>query len=140
MIRKLLFMVLAITVMGACSQQKAEEMKHITFVDVETVITDQGFKLDKETDLPSENVFIQELNGITPEVYNVKGHTLSVYIFSSASDREKGIHRFEEKTETAEVVEHKEYELNNILVFYVSDDEDMQNRLFEGLQELDAPN
>ena len=115
-------------------------MKHFTWEDVETVITDQGFELDKETDLPRENVFIQELNGITPKVYNVKGHTLSVYVFSSARDREKGIHRFEEKTATAEVVEHKAYEMNNILVFYVSDDEDMQDRLFEALQELDASN
>lgn len=139
MTRKLLFMVLAITVMGACSQQKAEDMKHFTLEDVETVLTDQGIELDKETDLPRENVFIQELNGITPEVYNVKDHTLSDYIFSSASDREKGIHRFEEKTARAEIVEHKAYEMNNILVFYVSDDEDMQDRLFEALQALDVP-
>ena len=115
-------------------------MKDITLEEVETVITEQGFELDKETDLPSGNVFIQELNGITPEVYNAKGNTLSVYVFSSASDREKGIQRFEEKTATAEVVEHKAYEINNILVFYVSDDENMQNRLFEALQKLDTPN
>ncbi|UTE76696.1 hypothetical protein [Rossellomorea sp. KS-H15a] len=105
---------------------------------VETVITEQGFELDKETDLPGENVFIQELNGITPEVYNAKGHTLSLYVFSSTRDREKGLQRFEEKTAKAEVVEHKAYEMNNILVFYISDDENMQNRLFEALQELDA--
>ncbi len=49
--------------------------------EVETVITEQGFELDKETDLPSGNVFIQELNGITPEVYNAKCNTLSVYVF-----------------------------------------------------------
>jgi hypothetical protein len=94
--------------------------------------------LDKETVLPSENVFIQKLNGITPEVYNVKGHTLSLYVFSSKSDRENGLERFEEKTATAEVGEHRAYQLNNILVFYLSDDEKMQNRLFEALEELDA--
>ncbi|MCR8848449.1 hypothetical protein NQ095_08555 [Rossellomorea sp. SC111] len=143
-IRKLLFLVLVISVIGACSQQKEKDnpsdMKHITLEDVGTVITDQGFELEKETDLPRVNVFIQELNGITPEVYNVKANTLSVYVFPSASDREKGIQRFEEKTATAELVEHKAYEMNNILVFYVSDDEDMQDRLFEALQKLDAQN
>jgi hypothetical protein len=142
-IRKLLFLVLIISVIGACSQQETEEnpteVKNYTLEEVETIITEQGIELVKETDLPSNNVFIQELNGITPEVYDVKGHTLSVYVFSSASDREKGIQRFEEKTGTAEVVEHKAYEMNNILVFYVSDDEDMQNRLFEALEKLDAP-
>ncbi|QHE62526.1 hypothetical protein FHE72_16985 [Rossellomorea vietnamensis] len=141
--RRLLFLVLVLSVMGACSQQETKEnpteMKKFTLKEVETVITEQGIKLDYETELPSENVFIQELNGMTPEVYKVKSHTLSVYVFSSVSDREKGLQRFDEKTATAEVVEHQAYELNNILVFYVSDDEDMQNRLFEALQELDAP-
>ncbi|OXS59571.1 hypothetical protein B0G93_11045 [Bacillus sp. V-88] len=142
MIRKLLFLLLVISIMGACSQQETEENptegKNFTLEEVETIITDQGIELDKETDLPSENVFIQELNGITPEVYNAKSHTLSVNDFSSAGDREKGFQRFEENTATAEVVEHRAYQLNNILVFYISDDEKMQNRLFEALEELDA--
>ncbi|WP_406686577.1 hypothetical protein [Rossellomorea vietnamensis] len=142
MIRKLLFLILVISIMGACSQQETEENptegKNFTLEEVETVITEQGIELDKETDLPSENVFIQKLNGITPEVYNVKGHTLSLYVFPSTRDREKGLQRFEEKTARAEVVEHKAYELNNILMFYISDDENIQNRLFEALEELDA--
>jgi hypothetical protein len=141
-IRKLLFLLLVISIMGACSQQETEENptegKNFTLKEVETIITDQGIELDKETNLLSENVFIQELNGITPEVFNIKGHTLSFYVFSSASDREKGFQRFEENTATAEVVEHRAYQLNNILVFYISDDEKMQNRLLEALEELDA--
>ena len=142
MIRRLLFLVLVISVLGACSQQESEEnpteVKNFTLEEIETIITEQGIELDKETHLPSENVFIQELNGITPAVYNVKSHTLSVYVFSSASEREKGLQRFEENTAKAEVVEHQAYELNNILVFYVSDDENMQKRMFEALEELDA--
>ncbi|EDL66532.1 hypothetical protein [Bacillus sp. SG-1] len=143
MIKKLLFLVLFISFMGACSQQETEgtpsEKKGITLEDVETKIAEQGFELDKNTDLPSENVFIQELNGITPEVYNLEGNTLSVYVFSSASDRGKGIQRFEEITATADVVEHKAYGINNILVFYVSDNDRIQNRLSEALQKLDNP-
>lgn len=143
MIKKLLFFILCITVMGACSQQEAEDNTSktidITLEDVETVITEQGFELEQETDLPRENVFIQELNGILPEVYNLEGNTLSIYIFPSASDRGKGIQRFEEITASAGLVEHKAYGIYNILVFYVSDDEKMQNRLFEALQKLDSP-
>lgn len=143
MIKKLLFLVLFISFMGACSPQVAErtpsETNDITLKDVETVIAEQGFEVDKNIDLPSENVFIQELNGITPEVYNLEGNTLSVYVFSSASDRGKGIQRFEDITATADVVEHKAYGINNILVFYVSDNERFQNRLFEALQKLDIP-
>lgn len=143
MLKKLLFFLLFITFIGACSQQEVEKNRsktnNITLDDVETVITEHGFQLEKEMDLPSENVFIQELNGISPEVYKLEGNTLSVYVFSSASDRAKGIQRFEEITATAELVEHKAYGINNILVFYVSDDEKIQNRLFEALQKLDSP-
>jgi hypothetical protein len=142
MIKKLLFFVLFISILGACSEQEEEEKTSktidITLEDVETVITEQGFELEK-VDLPRKNVFIQELNGITSEVYNLEGNTLSVYVFPSASDRGKGIQRFEEITATAELVEHKAYGINNILVFYVSDDKKIQNRLFEALQKLDIP-
>ncbi|TKD69787.1 hypothetical protein [Pseudalkalibacillus hwajinpoensis] len=143
MIKKLLFFLLFISVMGACSQQEAEENPtktiDITLEDIETVITERGFELEKEKDLSSNKVFIQELNGITPEAYTLEGNTLSVYVFPSASDRGKGIQRFEEKTATAELVAHKAYGIKNILVFYVSDDEKIQNRLFEALQKLDIP-
>ncbi|KAA0542573.1 hypothetical protein FZW96_21305 [Bacillus sp. BGMRC 2118] len=140
MFKKLLLFILLMSVMGACSQLEVEEDPSktidITLEDVETVITEQGYELAKETDLPSENVFIQELNGISPEVYNLEHNTLSVFVFPSASDRGKGIQRFEERTATVELTEHKAYEINNILVFYVSDDEKIQNRLFEALQKL----
>ncbi|MFC2949224.1 hypothetical protein [Virgibacillus sediminis] len=143
MIKKLLFFVLFLSVMGACSQQATEEdpskTNQITLDDVETVITDHGFELERESDLPSENVFMQELNGMTPEVYKLEGNTLSVYVFPSEGDRAKGIQEFEERTATADVVEHKAYGLNNILVFYVSDDEKIQNRLFDTLQNLIIP-
>lgn len=143
MIKKLLFFVLYISVIGACSQQEAEEnpskTNNITLEDVETALMEQGFELEKEIDLPSENAFIQKLNGITPEVYNLEGNTFSVYVFPSASDRGKEIQRFEKMTATADLVEHKAYGINNILVFYVSDDEKMQKRLFEALQKIDIP-
>ncbi|WP_442600144.1 hypothetical protein [Neobacillus sp. D3-1R] len=125
----------------ACSQPVAEahsETTDISLKDLETVIKEQGFELEK-MDLPSDNVFIKELNGIVPEVYNLEDNTFSVYVFPSASDRGKGIQRFEEMTATAEVIKHKAYGINNILVFYVSDNESIQNRLFEALQNLDSP-
>lgn len=143
MIKKLLFYVLIILIIGACSQQEVEDKSSktidMTLEDVESVITEHGFKLEKE-DLPNEDFFIQEINEITPEVYLLENNTLSVYVFPSASDREKGVQVFEEITAAAELVEHKAYELSNILVFYVSGDEKIQNRLYEALQNLDIPN
>lgn len=46
----------------------------------------------------------------------------------------KGVQRFEEITAAAELVEHKVYEISNLLVFYVSNDEKVQNRLLEALK------
>ncbi|WP_053365727.1 hypothetical protein [Bacillus sp. FJAT-27245] len=143
MIKKLLFFVLFISINGACSQQEAEgnptKTSDITLENVKSVITEHEFKLEKDTDLSSDNVFIQELNGITPEVYNLEGNTLSIYVFPSASDRGKGIQRFEEITATAKLVEHKAYGIRNILVLYVNDDKKIQNILFGVLQKLDIP-
>ncbi|UGB28728.1 hypothetical protein [Metabacillus sp. B2-18] len=142
MINKLLIYILTILILGACSQREVEEKSsntiNLTLEDVKTVITEQGFELQKE-DLSSENFFIQELNDITPEVYILENNTLSVYVFPSSNDREKGVQVFEETTAAAELVEHKAYELSNILVFYVSDDEKIQNRLLDALQNLDIP-
>ncbi|WP_226535902.1 hypothetical protein [Fictibacillus halophilus] len=143
MIKKILFIVLFIYVMCGCSQQQVEnnpsKTNDITLENVEIIIREKGFELEKETDLPSENVFIQELNGVIPEVYNLEGNTLSIYVFPSAVERGKGIQRFEKKTATAEIEEHKAYGINNILVFYVSREEKIQNRLYEALQKLDIP-
>jgi len=138
MIRRLLY-VFFIFILGACSQQEVEEKSpktnYITLEDVETVITEQGFELENK-EIPSENFFIKELNKKTPEVYILEGHTLSVYVFPSETDREKGVQRFEEITAAAELVEHKVYEIRNILVFYVSNDEKVQNGLLEALRNL----
>ena len=140
MIRRLLY-VLFIFILGACSQQEVEEKSSktndITLEDVETVIAEQGFELEN-TELSSEDFFMQELNEMTPEVYILEGHTLSVYVFPSEGEREKGVQRFEEITAAAELVEHKAYEISNLLVFYVSNDEKVQNRLLEALKNLDV--
>ncbi len=72
----------------------------------------------------------------SPEVFNMEGETLSVYIFSSTHDLEKGIQKFEEQTATYDLVEYKVYEMHNVLVFCVGKDERVQNELSEALQSL----
>ncbi|WP_421385314.1 hypothetical protein ACOJQI_11280 [Bacillus salacetis] len=143
MFKKLSLFLLLITLLGACSQQNDKESQiettNLNLEVVENVLKGQGFELGEAPELPSENVFIQKLNGVAPDLYSVEGNLLSVYEFPSASARGKGIEKFEEKTATADLVEHQVYGVNNILVFYVSADEKVQSELHEALQKLDTP-
>lgn len=135
MVKKIIFYVLIISVLSACSQQDAKE-EPITLEEVETAITEQGLVLNK-ADLPSENAFIQELNGVSPKAYFIDGATLSLYVFSSVDVREKGMDDFEEKTATAELVAHKTYTNKNILVFYELGNEESHIKLNSAINDLD---
>ncbi|PFA69164.1 hypothetical protein CN378_04615 [Bacillus sp. AFS015802] len=140
--KKQLISILCIFLLCACSQSEEKELSpkinQLTLKEITNAITDQGYELEESSDLPKENVFTQKLNGVTPEVFNLKGDTLSIYIFSSASDRGKGIQRFEELTATYELVDYQVYGIQNVLVFYISEDEKIQSELSEALQSIDS--
>ncbi|MFI8685769.1 hypothetical protein [Rossellomorea sp. NPDC077527] len=142
MTKKLLFSVLFILLLSACSQNEVEDSspntKDITLKEVLNVIREQGLELEDTSDLPKENVFIQKLNGVTPEVYGLEGNTLSIYIFPTSNERGKAVQAFEEKTATYDLIEHQEYGIHNLLVFYVSEDEKIQDELFDALQSIDS--
>ncbi|WP_339148929.1 MULTISPECIES: hypothetical protein [unclassified Sutcliffiella] len=139
MLRHILISVCLISILGACLQQEAAKPSEITLEEVEAVLIEKGFILKKPAILTSENVFIQELNGITPRVYSLEGNTLSIYVFPSSTERSEGIQEFDEKTATMELIEHKAYGISNALMFYVSDEEKKQKDLFETLILLDTP-
>ncbi|NLP52479.1 hypothetical protein HC179_17430 [Bacillus sp. RO1] len=107
--------------------------------EVVEVLTEQGFILEKNEDLSIKSVFAQELNGVTPEVYLLEGNMLSLYVFPTSKERAEGIVEFGEKTATMNLIDHQIYGINNILVFYVSADEKLQEDLFEALILLDNP-
>jgi len=139
MVRKIIvFSVLMISLLGACSQQDAEPSKEpvITLNDVETAITEQGLELE-DTDLPSESAFNIELNGVQPKAYVLDGQILSIYVFSSEGAREKGMEDFVEKTATMELVNHETYTNKNILVFYVEGSEETKSKLNTAINELE---
>ena len=112
--KKAIFFIFVIAILSACNQQDAKE-ELITLKEVENAITEQGLLLE-EANLPTENAFIQELNSVLPKAYFIDGDTISIYVFSSIAEREKGISEFEEKNATAELVEHTTYMNKNILV------------------------
>lgn len=132
--KKAIFFIFVIAILSACNQQDAKE-ELITLKEVENAITEQGLLLD-EANLPTENAFIQELNSVSPKAYFIDGDTLSIYVFSSIAEREKGISEFEEKNATAELVAHTTYIKKNILVFYEHGDEDTNSKLNIAIKKL----
>jgi hypothetical protein len=145
MAKKILFFVIIISFLNACSSQQnvKEELKeesvttdYIILVEVETAITEQGLVLE-EADLPSENAFIQKLTGVSPKAYFIGGKTLSIYVFSTDDEREKGMEDFEEKTATMELVAYKTYTNKNILVFYTEGNEETNSKLSMAIDDLE---
>lgn len=154
MARKILSFLSIIFVLGACSPQGTDEKTsldrnnsdkilemtgtafYITFEKIETAIKEQGLEL-VEADLPSENAFIQSLNGVSPKAFFLDGKTLSIYVFSTVDAREKGMADFEEKTATMELETHKTYTRNNILVFYTDESDGNNSKLKFAIKALD---
>lgn len=131
---------MVIFVLGACGQQSAglssTATPDITLDEVETALTEQGLELE-EADLPNTNVFIQELNGVSPQVYFIEGNTLSIYVFPTEDAREKGMEDFEEKTAAAELEIHKTFTNKNVLVFYTEGSEEVNSELNTAISNLE---
>lgn len=136
---KRLFLILIISVLGACSQLETQEdhpnTDQITIEQIENTLTEKGLRLEG-SNLPSDNVFIQQLNNVNPILYFIDGKTLSIYVFSNEQERENGMLDFEEKTATAELVSHKIYAIQNILVYYVDGNEVTTNKINDAMNQL----
>ncbi|WP_391117388.1 hypothetical protein [Psychrobacillus sp. L3] len=66
-----------------------------------------------------KNIFVMKLNGVRPSVYELDGKMLSVYIYDSTKERENGLEDFRKKTELANLISYKVYEVKNVILFYV---------------------
>ncbi|TQR12958.1 hypothetical protein [Psychrobacillus soli] len=139
MVNKRLFLILIISVLSACSQLQATEdnstMDQITIEQIETTLTEQNLKLE-ESNLPSNNVFFQQLNDVIPIAYFIDGKPLSIYVFPNEQEREKGKLEFEEKTAAAELVIHQTYATKNILVYYIDGNEETINKINSAINQL----
>lgn len=139
MVKKILFHALIIAFLSACSQQglvqERSESADITLEETKAAITEQGLELDK-ADLPSGNVFIQVLNGVSPKAYFIDGFTLSIYVFPTVELREKAMDDFEEKTDAVLLEQHKIFTVENILVFYVEGSKDNNIKLDKAISTL----
>ncbi|MCA0984242.1 hypothetical protein LCL89_09315 [Halobacillus yeomjeoni] len=137
-VKHIIAFVLIAFVLSACGQiaeKGSGEAADISLEEVENAISEQGLVLEG-ADLPDDNLFIQTLNGISPEVYSIEGSELTIYVFPSAASRELGMEDFKERTATAQVVTHKAYTIKNILAFYVQGDKQTYSKLNTAIRDL----
>jgi hypothetical protein len=144
LLRKLLFFILLISILGACNQKETRQDSNvsnndtksaISLEEIKAAIQEQGLEL-KVTDLQENNVFIQELIGVSPKAYTLEGKMLSTYVFHSLDDREGGMKAFEEATATAKLEPYKTFNVHNVLVFYIEGNEEINNKLVTAIDGL----
>ncbi|MDF2946531.1 MAG: hypothetical protein K0S51_1210 [Bacillales bacterium] len=147
MLRKLFSKILLISVLGACGLQEESRVindsnsenidkgQTILLDEIVTSIKDQGLEL-KEADLPTNNIFMQKLNEISPKTYSLDNSTLSIYVFQTDADREEGLKEFEKSTATVKLEPHKTFAVKNTLVFYVQGEKEVNNKLSSAIQKF----
>lgn len=85
----------------------------------------------------THQLFLRTLNHVGPETYVINENQLiSMYVYSSSQEAEKGIKDFEDKTEAASVEAHRKYQVANVLLFYVTDEESIDGRVNEMMEGL----
>ncbi|BCB05132.1 hypothetical protein KH172YL63_32650 [Bacillus sp. KH172YL63] len=139
MIGRLLLTGFVVFFLSACSSEEVKDTPdsdEITVEQVTDALTEDGLHIEETSDVEEDNVFIQDLNGVTPELYELDGDLVSVYVFSSASDREEGMKQFEEMTANHDLVNYRAYSKQNVLVFYVTENEKAQNEVLDALDTL----
>lgn len=90
----------------------------------------------KENKVSNHNIFGMKLNGVKPSSYELAGKLLTVYIFDSAEEREKGLEDFCDKTASMNIISYEFYEVENVLIFYVYElDRNKKVETVDGIKE-----
>lgn len=110
-----IILVLIVLFLTACRKTDSDS---VSLEEVLSSINEQQLTL-KEIEVSDNNIFGMKLNGVRPDIYDLNGKMLFIYIFNSTQGRKKGFKDFTKKTETFNLVSYNYYEFKNVLVFYV---------------------
>lgn len=113
-----LLLFVLVQLLSACQSRDPDA---ITLEKLLAAFEEQGLSL-KESDI-NDSIFGMNLNGVKPAMYELEGKLLTVYIYPSSTEREKGWGDFQNKTASMNVVSFKVYEVKNVLIFYVYEQE-----------------
>jgi hypothetical protein len=120
--------------MTAC---QTTDSKAISLKEVLSSFEEQELLLKEREVSGDKNIFGMKLNGVRPSVYELNGKMLSVYIYDSTKERERGLDDFHDKTAFANVVSYNYYDVKNVLLFYVHErDLSLEVEVHENIQKV----
>lgn len=120
--KKIAISIIAISILFIACLSIFPRNSSITLKQVVSALENQDLEL-KKAKVDKNDVFGKKLNGIRPTVYKLKGKSLFVYIYSSPDARKNGLKDFFKKTENTNIVSFKQYEMENVLLFYVYEED-----------------
>lgn len=133
----LLFLGLGMLLTG-CGQGKDTAKvvaRELSAEEISAVFAKQGLEMHSVEGRP-ENIFQRELNGKKPMVFLLDEKELIIYQFATAEEREKGWADFENKTATADLVTHRVYQEQSLLIFYLHDDGTVAQTLYRQVEKV----
>ncbi|WP_042203045.1 hypothetical protein [Paenibacillus camerounensis] len=119
----LMLLVIGLLVTG-CSQggNVADTgLRELSAEEITAAFSEQGLELSS-SEVRAESVFHRELNGRKPLVFLLDEEELVIYQFAGVGEREDGWADFENQTATADLVQHKVFQEQSLLIFYIRDE------------------
>jgi hypothetical protein len=124
--------ILLVFFLTAC---QAKDPNAITLEEVLSSIEEQQLSLNKSK-VNKNHIFGMKLNGVRPSAYELDGKRILVYIYDSSDEREQGLEDWREKTASMDTVSFKIYEVNNVLLFYVYEEEILNSEIDSKIQSV----
>ncbi|WFA17243.1 hypothetical protein ERY13_08020 [Paenibacillus mucilaginosus] len=109
----------------------------INLTEITGIFEKHGIPLSEPKGMHPENVFLRNLNGVAPHTFTInESQLISIYIYSSSQGAVDGAKDFENKTSAAGVVPHSRYLVENILLYYVPDGSQEDERIYLVIEEM----
>jgi len=115
---------------------QANDPSASTLEEVLSSFEEQQLSLIKSKVNKDDNIFGMKLNGVRPSAYELDGKMLLVYIYDSNKEREEGLEDWREKTASMDTVSYKVYEVKNVLLFYVYEEEKLNSEIDSKIQNV----
>ena len=108
-------LILVIFLLSACQPKDSDA---ISLNQIVTAFENEQIPI-KEVKASRSIVFGTKLNGTKPKSYLLEDKNVFIYIYGSSNQQEKGLEDYVKRTEAYDVVSYQVYEVKNVLIFYV---------------------
>jgi len=126
---------LILVLLGGCNEESESDLQVSNRQEVIASLKVQGLTPKEQIEKWGKKVFGMKLNKVRPAGYDLEGNDLYVYIYPSQAAREQGLDDWREKTASMDIGgAFQVYEAENVLLFCVSEMEDLDGETDEKIQ------